>query len=80
MSDELRTSNRETRRLALQATAEIWRGLDVLDAELKLGRFSDARKTVGMIRQMVKVADCAWVAALREQSRTPTFDNGRLEP
>lgn len=26
---------RETRRLALQSTAEIWRGLDVLDAELK---------------------------------------------
>lgn len=61
-------SDKEVRRLALQSTAEIWRGLDVLDAALKLGRFSDARQTVSMIREMVKLADIAWVAALRERA------------
>lgn len=58
-------SDREHRRLALQATAEIWRGLDVLDAALKAGRFTDARQTLELVREMVKLADITWVSLLR---------------
>ena len=58
-------SGTERRRLALQSTAEIWRGLDVLDAELRAGQFARARESVAMLRQIVKLADSAWVDALR---------------
>lgn len=57
---------REERRLALQSTAEIWRGLDVLDAELKVGQLASARTTVRQLREIVKLADTAWVTQLRD--------------
>lgn len=56
---------RESRRLALQSTAELWRGLDILDAELKAGRFQSARETVAMMRGVVRVADSVLVDHLR---------------
>lgn len=59
-------STREDRRLALQSTAELWRGLDILDAELRAGRFSSARETVAMMRTVVKMADSLLVQYLRD--------------
>lgn len=56
---------RESRRLALQSTAELWRGLDVLDAELRAGQFTSARETVRMLRAVVVTADAALVEHLR---------------
>lgn len=37
----------EARRMALQSTAELWRGLDVIDAALRHGRFSRNRQPEG---------------------------------
>ncbi|OCB09257.1 hypothetical protein A5717_26135 [Mycolicibacterium porcinum] len=68
-------SARENRRLALQSTAELARGLDILDKELRLGRFASARETVAMMRGVVQVADAALVDYLRntplEQDEVP---------
>lgn len=56
---------RDRRRLALQSTAELWRGLDVLDKELRLGKFAAARDTVAMLRAVVQIADTTLVDYLR---------------
>lgn len=54
--------SQEMRRLALQSTAEIWRGLDVLDRELRAGQFTSARGTVRAVRELVKMADTLVIA------------------
>lgn len=57
--------SRENRRLALQSTAELDRGLEILDRELRLGRFQSARETVTQLRALVRVADATLVDYLR---------------
>ena len=47
----------ELRRQALQSSAELWRGLDILDRELRAGKFTGARETVQMLRAVVRVQD-----------------------
>lgn len=56
----------ELRSLALQTTAEMWRGLDVMDLELKQRRLASARDTIRQIREIVKMADTAIIALTRE--------------
>ncbi|OBC11407.1 hypothetical protein A5784_34990 [Mycobacterium sp. 852013-50091_SCH5140682] len=56
---------RENRRLALQSTAELSRGLDILDAQLRAGQFQSARETITVLRGVVLVADAALVEYLR---------------
>lgn len=58
-------SERERRRLALQTTAELWRGLDILDKALRAGKFQVARETVAMMRGVVHLADATLVDYLR---------------
>ncbi|MEW5810298.1 MAG: hypothetical protein AB1925_12675 [Actinomycetota bacterium] len=59
-------SRREEKRLALQSTAEIWQGLNVVDAALRAGQFTIARDTIQQVREVVKLADAAWVEQLRD--------------
>lgn len=66
--------SRENRRLALQSTAELDRGLEILDRELRLGRFQSARETVAQLRAVVRVADATLVDYLRN---TPVEGVGR---
>ncbi|QRE81864.1 hypothetical protein F1734_17510 [Rhodococcus ruber] len=47
----------ELRRQALQSSAELWRGLDILDRELRAGKFTSARDTVQMLRAVVRIQD-----------------------
>lgn len=56
----------ELRALALQTTAEMWRGLDVMDLELKQCRLASARDTIRQIRAIVKMADEAIIVLTRE--------------
>ncbi|MDZ7910428.1 MAG: hypothetical protein U5O16_01055 [Rhodococcus sp. (in: high G+C Gram-positive bacteria)] len=58
----------ELRRVALQSTAEVWRGLDVLDAELRAGQFASARGTVRALRELVKITDASVTAVTRYSS------------
>jgi hypothetical protein len=56
----------EARRDALQSTAEMMRGLDVLEAELRHGMVKSALETaVNTLRAVLMIADAALVAALR---------------
>lgn len=48
--DETRT---ETRAAALQIPAELDRGLDILDRQIRAGQFSAARKSVALLRSLV---------------------------
>ena len=50
-------SDVELRRQALQSSAELWRGLDILDRELRAGMFTGARETVQMLRTVVRIQD-----------------------
>ena len=61
--------SQEMRRLALQSTAEIWRGLDVLDRELRAGQFTSARGTVRAVRELVKLADTLVIAVTEHSSK-----------
>lgn len=65
----MRNREREHRRLALQSTAELWHGLDILDAALKQGQFQQARDIVHMLRAVVTTADACLVDYLKH---TPT--------
>jgi hypothetical protein len=60
----------EMRRLALQSTAEIWRGLDVLDLELRACQLSSARQTVRTMRELVKMADTFVIDIARTSARS----------
>ena len=77
-------NSQEMRRLALQSTAEIWRGLDVLDMELRAGQFTSARGTIRAVREIVKMTDTLVIAVTEhssklEQPRTVKFgDLGSL--
>ena len=52
-----RITGREERRLALQWTAELWRGLQVVEMEIQLGLNADALATIGQLRALVHAAD-----------------------
>lgn len=43
----------ETRAAALQIPAELARGLDILDRQIRAGQFSAARKSVTLLRGLV---------------------------
>lgn len=67
-AQDLRAEAQELRRVALQSTAEVWRGLDVLDAELRAGQFTSARDTIRALRELVKIADKS-VTAVTQRSQ-----------
>lgn len=67
----------ELRALALQTTAEVWRGLDVLEKELKLCRFASALDTLKAVRECVKLSDVA-IIELATQHREATNRSGLL--
>jgi hypothetical protein len=71
--------SRERRRLALQSTAELDRGLDILDRELRLGRFQSARETVAQLKAIVRVADATLVEYLRAVPADPHLPPAREE-
>lgn len=67
----------EARRAAIQALAEVDRGLDILDAELRRGLFSDARESVAAMRSLVRLADEAARVerrAYRQSQAPPVID------
>lgn len=67
----------EARRAAIQALAEVNRGLDILDAELRRGMFADARESVAAMRSLVRVADEAARVerrAYRQSQAPPVID------
>ena len=64
-----RHERRETRRMALQSTAEIYRGLEVAEMELKRGLTADALSTIRAVKGLVLLADKTMVDVMREQGR-----------
>jgi hypothetical protein len=48
---------REVRRALLQTTAELARGIKILDAELKHGQFNKARQTLAAMSLMLDMQD-----------------------
>ncbi|AXK88843.1 hypothetical protein SAMN05421776_105375 [Nocardia farcinica] len=59
----------ETRVAALQIPVELLRGLDVLDREIRGGKFAAARESVRMLRDLVHVQERAIRKLLSEATR-----------
>lgn len=63
LREEQRTEAEAT---MIQTVGELQRGIDVAREELKRGRLGDARQTLGMIGDLVKIQDRLVVAIVRE--------------
>ncbi|MBF6411225.1 hypothetical protein [Nocardia farcinica] len=59
----------ETRVAALQIPVELVRGLDILDREIRAGKFAAARDSVRMLRELVHVQERVIRALLTEEKR-----------
>jgi hypothetical protein len=64
-----RRNRREERRLTLQTTAELWRGLEVVEASIKHGDVLGALQSIESLRALVVVADRVLVDHLRDAEK-----------
>lgn len=62
-----RHERREVCRMALQSTAEIYRGLELAEAEIAHGMTADALSTIRAVKGLVLIADKTMVEAMRAE-------------